>query len=419
MRQHIERPEDLEEGRKRSFRILVVGFLIIIGLMVVLAVFAATRMDVMHSHLESLIEWHNVRVAHAYQMRVVVRDRMLAMNQMVLEDDEISREEVYARYLELASLFMASRTKIQGMIQNESERDQLKALQRLAAVLTPLNDRIVNLAREGRKDEARSLLLQEAVPAQLRVLEQIDEILDQYRKSAKQLESQAHHELERAIFLLWSLAGLVLVMSGLIAAFTVYRVQRDRAALIEAHDIGARMHYMAHHDPLSGLSNRAGMSGHLQAALQQTDSDGTLTAALLLDLDGFKAINDTYGHEVGDQLLISVAQRLVNCVQREGDTVSRLAGDEFVILLCGLKSREGADLVAERILKRLGEPHRLAGQEMRVMASIGIAVYPTDADSGGALLHCADLAMYQAKQKGKSGYCHYTAITDTDATQRA
>ena len=144
-----------------------------------------------------------------------------------------------------------------------------------------------------------------------------------------------------------------------------------------------------------------------------------MIAALLLDLDGFKAINDTYGHEVGDQLLISVAQRLANSVQREGDSVSRLAGDEFVILLCGLKSREGVDLVAERILKRLGEPHRLAGKELRVMASIGIAVYPVDADSGGALLHCADLAMYQAKQKGKSGYCHYTAVTDTDTTQLA
>jgi diguanylate cyclase (GGDEF)-like protein len=176
---------------------------------------------------------------------------------------------------------------------------------------------------------------------------------------------------------------------------------------------------MAHHDPLSGLFNRAGMSEHLKLALKQADSERTLSAALLLDLDGFKAINDTYGHETGDQLLISVAQRLANSVQREGDSVSRLAGDEFVILLCGLKSREGVDLVAERILKRLGEPHRLAGKELRVMASIGIAVYPVDADSGGALLHCADLAMYQAKQKGKSGYCHYTAVTDTDTTQLA
>lgn len=402
----------------RSFRILVAGFLIIIGLMVMLAVFAVTRMETMHGHLESLLEWHNVRVAHAYQMRVVVRDRMLAMNQMVLEDDELSREEVYARYLELASVFMASRTKIESMTQNEGERDHLKALQRLAAVLTPLNDRIVNLARENQRDEARGLLLQEAVPAQLRVLEQIDEILAQYRNSAKQLETQAHRELERAIALFWSLVGLVLVISGLIAAFTIYRVQRDRTALIEANDIGARLHYMAHHDPLSGLLNRAGMYDHLQLALEQTDSEGALSAALLLDLDGFKAINDTYGHKVGDQLLISVAQRLADSVQSEGDHVSRLAGDEFVILLCGLESREDADLVAERILKRLGEPHRLAGQELQVMASIGIAVYPTDADSAGGLLHCADLAMYQAKQKGKSGYCHYTA-RELEADRRA
>jgi diguanylate cyclase (GGDEF)-like protein len=295
----------------------------------------------------------------------------------------------------------------------------LKALQRLAAVVTPLNDRVVYLARDDKQDEAQDLLLQDALPAQQRVLEQIDGILETYREAASQLEVYAHKELEHTITLLWLLATVVIVHSGLIATFTIRRVQRDRASLIEAHDTGARLHYMAHHDPLSGLFNRAGMSEHLKLALKQADSERTLSAALLLDLDGFKAINDTYGHETGDQLLISVAQRLANSVQREGDSVSRLAGDEFVILLCGLKSREGVDLVAERILKRLGEPHRLAGKELRVMASIGIAVYPVDADSGGALLHCADLAMYQAKQKGKSGYCHYTAVTDTDTTQLA
>lgn len=414
-----ERLDRLDGTSNRSFYGLVTGFLLIIGLMVALAVYSATRMQAMHTHLESILEWHNVRVAHAYLIRVVVRDRMIAMNRMVMADDPISREEAYDRYLELAGVFMSSRSKLEHMVQEAGEREQLKALQRLAGVVTPLNDRIVGLARDDRQTEARSLLLEEAMPAQRRVLEQIDGILEEYRQAANQVETHAHHELEQTITLFWLLTGIVLVMSCLIAVFTIYRVRRDRAALVDARDTEIRLRYLAHHDPLSGLFNRAGMAEHLQAALTQADMEGALSAALLLDLDGFKAINDTYGHEVGDRLLVSVAQRLINCVQREGDTVSRLAGDEFVILLCGLESREGADLVAQRVLKRLAEPHRLAGQELRVMASIGIAVYPTDADSGGALLHCADLAMYQAKQKGKSGYCHYAAVADTEATQRA
>lgn len=414
-----ERLDRLDGRSNHSFYGLVAGFLLIIGLMVALAVYSATRMQAMHTHLETILEWHNVRVAHAYLIRIVVRDRMIDMNRMVLADDPISREEAYDRYLELAGVFISSRNKLELMAKDAGEREQLKALQRLAGVVTPLNDRVVSLARDDRQAEARSLLLEQALPAQRRVLEQIDGILEQYRQAANQVESHAHHELERTITLFWLLTGIVLVMSCLIAAFTIYRVRRDRTALVDARDTEIRLLYLAHHDPLSGLLNRAGMSERLHAALTQADTEGTLSAALLLDLDGFKAINDTYGHEVGDQLLVSVAQRLSNCIQREGDTVSRLAGDEFVILLGGLESRDGADLVAQRVLKRLAEPHRLAGQEMRVMASIGIAVYPVDADAGGALLHCADLAMYQAKQMGKSGYCHYSAVLDVDTNRRA
>ncbi|HEY0664909.1 MAG TPA: diguanylate cyclase [Gallionella sp.] len=160
-----------------------------------------------------------------------------------------------------------------------------------------------------------------------------------------------------------------------------------------------RIQYMAHHDALTNLPNRALFSDRLQQGLAQAKREKTRLAVMFLDLDKFKPVNDTYGHAVGDQLLKEVAARLQKCM-RESDTVSRIGGDEFVVLLPTIDVEQDAMRVAEKMLKVLNQPFELAGHRLNISGSIGIAVYPEHGGDEISLAHSADTAMYLAKSGG-------------------
>ncbi|GAB1538489.1 hypothetical protein NUACC21_11510 [Scytonema sp. NUACC21] len=161
--------------------------------------------------------------------------------------------------------------------------------------------------------------------------------------------------------------------------------------------------YIAHHDPLTGLPNRKFFAEQLHESLVWAQSNNLLLGLLFIDLDGFKQVNDTLGHEMGDRLLVTIAQRLNNSL-RSGDTVSRLGGDEFTVILRAIPKIQAAATVAEKILATLNEPIVLEGHITRVSASIGISVYPINTQDVETLLKQADSAMYRAKLLGKNRY---------------
>lgn len=182
--------------------------------------------------------------------------------------------------------------------------------------------------------------------------------------------------------------------------------------LILGEDISIRKRYeqqllrQANYDILTGLPNRMLALDRLKLALAQARRESSLVGVMFLDLDNFKHINDTLGHDAGDNLLIEAARRISSCL-RGTSTVARLGGDEFLVILPGLTGPDATSQVAERILKTFAPPYLLNGQEVFVTTSIGIAIFPNDSDNSGTLLQHADAAMYQAKHKGKSAYAHF------------
>ncbi len=168
----------------------------------------------------------------------------------------------------------------------------------------------------------------------------------------------------------------------------------------------ARFEYLAHHDALTGLPNRLLLSARLEQAMHRANRERNSVGLLFLDLDRFKEVNDRFGHLVGDQLLQGVAERLTGSV-REQDTVARLAGDEFVVILEGLAEPLDAALVARKVLDALGKPVRAGAVEVTIGSSIGIALYPADAHDPATLLRHADQAMYAAKQLGRGTYAFF------------
>ena len=184
-------------------------------------------------------------------------------------------------------------------------------------------------------------------------------------------------------------------------------------------DITERKHHQehlerqAHFDPLTRLPNRALLPDRLAQAMARACSEQHGLAVCFLDLDGFKAVNDTHGHEAGDELLVIVAQRLLAHI-RTGDTAARLGGDEFVVLLCDLRDLHECEQVAQRLLRAICEPMVVEGHTVQVGASMGIALYPQHGSQAEQLLRLADQAMYQAKQSGRNR-CIFHAIEGESA----
>ncbi len=175
--------------------------------------------------------------------------------------------------------------------------------------------------------------------------------------------------------------------------------------------------HTAHHDFLTGLPNRVLLSDRITQAIALAPRHSNQVAVLFLDLDGFKHINDSLGHAVGDQLLQSVAKRLLGEV-RDSDTVSRQGGDEFVVLLAEASQWDDAALVAKRMITSISDLHSLAGHDVHITTSIGISVFPGDGDDAETLIKNADTAMYQAKEEGRNGLQFFRTEMNVRAVER-
>jgi diguanylate cyclase (GGDEF)-like protein len=177
---------------------------------------------------------------------------------------------------------------------------------------------------------------------------------------------------------------------------------------------------MAYYDPLTGLPNRQLFNELLHMALAQAlrHEHERLLAVLFLDLDRFKVINDTLGHTAGDQLLQVVAQRLNDCCRRDSDTVARRGGDEFIILLPDLDTKQEAVSVAQNIIDSFTRPFIISGQELFISTCIGISIFPDDGTDSNTLISNADMAMYRAKENGRNRYHLYNPSLNKHASKR-
>jgi diguanylate cyclase (GGDEF)-like protein len=222
-------------------------------------------------------------------------------------------------------------------------------------------------------------------------------------------------------------------LNTVLGAFTVFiRESRDPSAsetaltaritniakiAIERHESEQRIRQLAHYDGLTGLPNRAQFNQVLDHALSRAQRAATAVALLFIDVDRFKNINDTLGHDAGDRLLREVASRVRQCL-RSSDVVARFGGDEFIVMLEDVPDSEHAAGVAAKVLEAIAQPLALGEQELRVTASIGISTYPADGTDLHALQKHADIAMYRAKEQGRNSWRYYSPQADTHSLER-
>ncbi|MDR3751939.1 MAG: EAL domain-containing protein [Terracidiphilus sp.] len=184
-----------------------------------------------------------------------------------------------------------------------------------------------------------------------------------------------------------------------------------------ARALSAQLIHLAEHDALTGLPNRLLLNDRLGQAIARASRDKALLAVLFVDLDGFKLINDSLGHRIGDQLLESVAKRLLKCI-RTPDSVGRQGGDEFIVLLSDMQRPEDAAIAAKRILKAIAKPHFIANRDLHIAASVGVSIFPDDALDAETLIRNADTAMYKAKESGGQTFKFFQSEMNIVALER-
>lgn len=219
----------------------------------------------------------------------------------------------------------------------------------------------------------------------------------------------------------WEVAGIVLLLLATLYLFLFFLVRRaDR--IIADNDLERtikeeEVRHLAYHDALTGLPNRTYFTERLGESIALTVRHGHSSALMFIDLDRFKIVNDSLGHQAGDELLKTVSARISSCL-RNSDLLFRMGGDEFTVILPEIAKPEDAALLARRIIEAVGHPAQIYEHELTVGATIGLAVYPGDGENAEALLKNADAAMYSAKESGRGTYAFYRANMNQRALQR-
>ncbi|MBT8149109.1 MAG: EAL domain-containing protein [Gammaproteobacteria bacterium] len=287
----------------------------------------------------------------------------------------------------------------------------IDAMQDKSAVVVKLERQIFKLIAAGDQDAAFTILASDEY--QENKIEQEQQALTLRatleRKSRTIIDTLSSRLRQTTVALILQ---IVLIIAIWLYIITV--VKKWQTAQSDHRDELSRL---AHYDPLTGIGNRALFQLRLEAAFQQAKRDNKPVGLLLTDIDHFKDVNDNLGHDIGDRLLIEVAER-IQAACRKSDTVIRLGGDEFAIIVTNIESKRDSGLLANKILSIFERSLHIRGHEIKTGTSIGLAFYPDDAESTEELLRKADMALYEAKRAGRSTFKFFDSAIEASARRK-
>ncbi len=389
MRKNILK-EPMKIGRRVG-----IGIVVIISIMLTLTIAGINYMFQVNLRMKDIVENINVKMEMAHIMQNTLRERSLSMFYMTIVKDDFLRDEEWQRFNDQAAQYYHARVKMESLVNSPEEQEIMSRISALTNNTRPDVDAVMERLLTDDPQKHYAAIRDRLLPKQKLIHEQVVRLvgLQKTRAAAAIRKAESSYEYARDLMLVSGFLALMLVI--FIAAMISRKVSKQ----------ALEMEYQAFHDGLTSLPNRALFLDRLSHAIACSHRDNLPFAIMLLDLDRFKEVNDTLGHNVGDQLLQEVGSRLAE-VMRETDTVARLGGDEFVIILQHI-NLENVPGVAEKLLQVLNRPFRLADQVVDMSASFGLAYYPEHGNDSVSLLQKADVAMYAAK-RGKSGYAIYS-----------
>lgn len=382
----------LRQGGRGERFWLAVGFAILLGLMALQTFLSLRQIEQQRQQLKSVIEGGLTKFDLVGRMHAAGRERIVLLQRIFMSEDPFEREALREDFSRQAELFVQARRGLLAMPLSASEHALLDRQSALSQRFHRLHLEVFDLLDRGEVGQAKQLLNERLLPTQNAVLSTLGELYDLQQRNARDIWLHSDRLQQEARRLLLAVATLILLI-GLAVAYFVF--QRVRKA-------SAERERLATYDLLTGLPNRLLINRLLDQAIARAQRQHRRLALMFVDLDRFKAVNDSLGHRAGDQLLVEVARRLRASV-RTSDVVGRLAGDEFVVVLEDVHTSEEVLAIAEKIRHNVQEPFLIDGQRAQVGVSIGIALYPEHGRTGEELLRRADAAMYDVKAAGRNG----------------
>ena len=434
-------------------RSILYAIALVVCIMLAISITGFYRIHLLASELDHIIEQQEAQAAQMYLMRQAAQERSLHLQSMLITRDPFIVDELTIEMWAASNRYIESRSTLLSLQLGEQEHSLLTSQQEHTRHTASLHNQILNLLREGDYEAASQIMLEEALPSQRRAMALMDEFVALKRQQNLDTLQETTQTIRQTYTFMLLLGVLGILLSIAIAlgvsrriAREIHRRQRTEQELREfqhvleqrvqertqaleetnqklRHEIDERITiqhelvHLANHDPLTQLPNRAYFSEQLDIVLHHARRHQHIVGLLFLDLDGFKAINDNHGHHVGDQALIEVAGRMSQALRRE-DMVARMGGDEFTVLLCEIAQPEDATMVAQKLLEEISKPLVIGSHICHLGASIGIAIFPYNAEDTDTLLSLADDAMYAAKESGKNSWCVSASCAVTPAGKR-
>jgi diguanylate cyclase (GGDEF)-like protein len=386
---------------------LLGGFVTQLLLIVFVTAIGLQQLGVTTANFNQVVEVHMLKQNLTRSMVLDARERTMSLLLMAQIEDPFERDELLMKFHKHGGTFVTARQALLALPLSDRERQLIDRQAELTRQAVPAQNQVIDLLSVDRTREAAERVLREANPAQNRVLETLALLDAETQRAALAASQKAHKDHMAArlwIFLLSGTALLVGLLVAVLAFSFANRISREREQL-------------ATHDTLTGLPNRTMFIDRLEQSLIRARRHQTLVGVMFIDLDRFKRVNDTLGHDSGDQLIRAVADRLLSAV-RADDTVARMGGDEFVVIINDVTALNPILQVVEKVLATVSAAYILDGRELFSSCSIGVSIYPNDGATSSDLLKHADTAMYHAKNNGRNRFQLYDATMNAMAEER-
>ncbi len=365
-----------------------IGFFMVVLLMVALTFVGLKHMAQVNFQIKDIVENNNVKIELGHIMQDALHERALGMHSIAVLKDEFLQDDEFMHFNVMGVKYLNARKKLESLELTSNEKTILAKIRVLTRDAQPYVQEVIELGMELNKDPITFDKTRElAISKQRLIAKQVKELVFLQEKQAKIALNEEQESYSNARNLMLLLGALAIALAILIAMFVIRHVTRQ-ADLLE---------HQALHDELTGLANRLLFQDRLKKSILSGQRQASSFSIILIDLDQFKLVNDSLGHNVGDLLLREIARRLKNNV-RKMDTVARLGGDEFVIILDSI-GNEQVIKFAEKLVKVIAEPFLLARNEIEIGISMGISSYPEHGHDSITLVNRADMAMYEAKRK--------------------
>lgn len=383
---------------------IIAGFFVVLALMVSLTIVGLRHVSETNARLRGIAENNNVKAELAVAMQTALRERALSMHALTVLTDPFDKDAETQRFHALGADYVAARQRLEQLPLSGEERAIIEHIRTLTRVAQPEVQAVMDMGMEDENPAMIDRIRNSAMPRQREIAKQVSDLIQLQREHTAAAVREAEASYREVRDLMIALGASALFIGFLIATLVSRRVSRQARQLAD----------QALYDSLTGLPNRCLLHDRLEQAIALSPRNKRPFAVALMDIDHFKTVNDTLGHDVGDELLREVAQRLKQTV-RADDTVARMGGDEFVMILHGF-TEDNVARFAEKLFARLSPPFIWHGQAIDISASVGFSMFPLHAEDSGSLIRYADIAMYAAKRSGKGHALYETKMEQADRT---